>query len=141
MEGKVTWKDGMAFDAELDGFHFTIDADQQFGGRGLGPKPKGLTLVSLAGCTAMDVVSILGKMRVTLDSLDVSVQGTLADEHPKRFLKMIVRYTVTGKDVPLDKLKRAISLSEESYCGVRATLAPSVEIGHEIFLNGVRVDS
>ena len=85
VESKVVWRDGMAFDAHLEGFEFIIDADEQFGGQGLGPKPKGLTLTSLIGCTGMDVIAILKKMRVEVEGFEVSSVGTLADEHPKKF--------------------------------------------------------
>lgn len=132
----VTWKDGMAFDVEMDGHHSTIDAFEQFGGRDLGPRPKTLLLASLAGCSSMDVVSILGKMRVEFRSLVVDVAGGLTDEHPKRFDKIVLSYKIEGDDLPLKKVRRAISLSEEKYCGVWATLAPSVELSSVLFMNG-----
>lgn len=138
MESSVTWKDGMAFDVALDGHTFTIDADDEFGGRNLGPRPKGLTLASLAGCTAMDVVSILQKMRLPLAGLKVSADGVTATEHPRRFVSIVVRYEVTG-DLPADRVLRAVELSEEKYCGVSATLRPAVPIAHEVWLNGVKV--
>ncbi len=139
MESRVVWKDGMAFEAHLDGFTFTIDAGESVGGRNLGPKPKGLTLTSLAGCTAMDVISILAKMRVPLDSFQVSADADLADSHPKKFEKIVIRYFFTGQDIPSDRVERAVQLSEERYCGVSATLSPSVELASEIFINGEKV--
>ena len=139
VESKVVWRDGMAFDAHLEGFQFTIDADEQFGGQGLGPKPKGLTLTSLIGCTGMDVIAILKKMRVAVDGFEVRSVGTLADEHPKKFERITLRYSFQGADLPLKKLRRAVSLSEERYCGVRATLVVAVEITSEIWVNGERV--
>lgn len=141
MESKVVWRDGMAFDAHLDGSTFVIDAGEEFGGRGLGPKPKGLLLTALVGCTAMDVISILGKMRVDVDNLEVSAAGELASEHPKKFDKIRVTYRVEGKDVDVKKLFRAVDLSNERYCGVHATLKPTVEIENEIILNGSVVDN
>ena len=136
MQSTVVWTDGMAFDVELEGFHFAIDADAEFGGRGLGPKPKGLLLSSLIGCTAMDVIAILGKMRVVPATFEVSADSVLTDDHPKKFQTITLRYSFTGDDLPPNKVRRAVSLSEERYCGVRATLAPVVEIGHEIWVNG-----
>ncbi|MCP4218055.1 MAG: hypothetical protein GY765_25655, partial [bacterium] len=85
MEAKVVWQEGMAFDAQLDGFNFTIDAHPKVGGKDKGPKPKGLTMISLAGCTAMDVISILTKMRVKVESFEVATDGTLTEDHPKKF--------------------------------------------------------
>ncbi|MFC2155046.1 OsmC family protein [Acidobacteriota bacterium] len=139
MESKVVWKDGMAFDAQLDGFNFTIDAGESVGGRNLGPKPKGLTLVSLAGCTAMDVISILTKMKVEVEHFEVGTAATLSGEHPKRFTGIVIQYKFKGKDLPLDKINRAIELSMENYCGVSATLKPSVIISKEIYINDQRV--
>ncbi len=140
LESKVVWRDGMAFDAHLDGFEFKIDADEQFGGRKLGPKPKGLLLTSLIGCTAMDVIAILGKMRVAPKSFEVTSAGTLVDEHPKKFERITLIYKFEGTELPEKKLRRAVSLSEERYCGVRATLVPAVEITSEIWVNGAKLD-
>lgn len=135
-QSKVTWRDGMAFDAELEGFTFVIDADPKVGGRGLGPKPKALTLTSLAGCTAMDVIAILTKMKVALTGFEVAVDGELAEEHPKRFTDITLRYRFEGQDLPLKKLQRAVQLSEERYCGVAATLRPQATLVSEIWVNG-----
>ncbi|MCC6749212.1 MAG: OsmC family protein [Deltaproteobacteria bacterium] len=136
---KVVWRDGMAFAAELDGHTLLLDADEEFGGQNRGPRPKGLTLVSLGGCTAMDVVAILNKMRVPLERLEVTLDSVLPDEHPKKFTKIVVRYHLWGKDLPVEKVQRAVQLSEEKYCGVRATLAPTVAMETEIYLNDERV--
>jgi putative redox protein len=135
MEANIQWKNDMAFEATLDGFNFMIDADDEFGGQGLGPKPKGLTLVSLAGCTAMDVISILKKKRVVVDSFRVSTEAVLTDEHPKKFQEILIKYIFKGQDIPLEKVERAISLSLEKYCGVSATLKSSVQISYQILIN------
>ena len=140
MEAKVIWNDGMSFTAKLDGFDIIIDADENVGGKNLGPRPKGLTLLSLAGCTGMDVISILKKMRVNVDSFEVSTEASLADEHPKRFTSIKLIYELKGTDIPLDKVKKAVSLSEERYCGVSASLKPGVEITNEIRINGKTAD-
>ena len=135
MKTNVVWKDGMAFDAHLDGFTFTIDSHEAFGGRNLGPMPKGLTLVSLAGCTAMDVISILQKMRVNVDSFEVATDAKIAEEHPKKFLEVVIKYIFTGKDLPLEKIKTAVLLSLETYCGVYASLEPTIKMSHQIIIN------
>ncbi len=138
LESKVTWTEGMAFDAELEGMRFEIDADERFGGRGRGPKPKGLTLTSLAGCTAMDVMAILGKMRLVPSRFEVSVDADLTEEHPKRFATVRLRYELEG-ELPAKKVERAVRLSEERYCGVRASLAPEIRVSSHIWLNGQRL--
>jgi len=128
----ITFKDGMAFDVELEGHTFPIDAAEQFGGRGLGPKPKGLLLSSLAGCTGMDVVSILGKMRMPFDSFAVDVTGELTDEHPKVYHKIHITYRFTGAELDAKKIEKAVRLSQETYCGVTAMLGKTAEITYDI---------
>ena len=136
LEAKIEWREGLAFKASLDGHEFVIDGTPEAGGRDLGPRPKGLTLVSLAGCSGMDVISILGKMRVKVDGFAVETEAVTAEEHPRKFLEIKVTYRFTGTGIHPDSLRKAIALSEEKYCGVRATLAPAVRIRHEIVLNG-----
>jgi putative redox protein len=135
MDARVEWKDGMAFEAHLEGFHFTIDAAEQFGGQNRGPGPKGLTLVSLAGCTAMDVISILQKMRMKVDAFEVATDAVIEKDYPKRILEVVIKYSFKGENVPVDKVKHAIELSLENYCGISATLKPSVKFSHQIIIN------
>jgi putative redox protein len=139
LEAKIDWQEGLAFQAHLDGFDFVIDGTAEAGGKNLGPRPKGLTLVSLLGCTAMDVISILGKMKVKVEKFAVTAEGQLAEEHPKKFLAIKVIYAFSGPGLTPEPLRKAIALSEEKYCGVRATLVPAVAISHEIILNGERL--
>ena len=138
MKASVEWKDGMAFEAHLDGFNFFIDADAGVGGQNKGPKPKGLTLVSLAGCTSMDVISILQKMRVAdkIENFEVATDGVIDSEHPKKFLEIVIKYIFKGDLMEkVDKIKHAIELSMENYCGVSATLRPSVKLSHQLIIN------
>ena len=140
MKAEVVWQEKMTFDARLEGFNFLIDADPKVGGDNRGPRPKGLTLVSLAGCTAMDVISILRKMKVDVDRFEVATEAELVEEHPKKFKSILIRYTLEGKDVPAEKVRKAVSLSEERYCGVSASLRPGVEIRSEIVINGDKIE-
>jgi putative redox protein len=137
------WKDGMAFDLDLQDRKIPVDAVEQFGGRDYGPQPKGLMLSALAGCTAMDVVSLLGKMKVPFDSFKVDIDADLADSHPKVFTAVRVRYLFSGDDEQLiqKKILRAIDLSLNDYCGVAATLKHTAEISYELELNGKVVAS
>lgn len=128
----LKWKKDMAFDAEVNGHIIPIDADDSVGGKDSGPRPKPLTLVSLGGCTGMDVRSILAKMRVEFDAFDVNVSGELTEEHPKYFNKIHITYTFKGKDLPMAKLEKAINLSQDRYCGVTAMLKDVAEMTHEI---------
>jgi putative redox protein len=129
---KVNWLEKMAFSAEVNGHKITLDATEKAGGENRGPRPKPLMLAALAGCTGMDVVSILKKMRVEVEDFNVLVEGDLTEEHPKQFTKMHVIYEFKGKDLPMEKLKKAVSLSEERYCGVSATYRQAMELTSEI---------
>jgi len=92
-------------------------------------------LLSLAGCTAMDVISILKKMRVEVKDFDVSVSGELTEEHPKQFTSMHVTYEFWGNDLPMAKLEKAVSLSEDRYCGVSAVYKKAFELTSEIIVH------
>lgn len=131
---RVTYTDGMAFDVELQGHHFTVDAEAQVGGSDRGPRPKALLLSALAGCTGMDVVAILKKMRMPFASFSVDVSGELTDEHPKVFRALHVTYRFTGEELDRAKIERAVELSQTTYCGVTAMLRKTAEITTEIVL-------
>ena len=130
----VKWKNNMAFIANVDGHELLLDLDENAGGTNLGPKPKPLLLVALGGCTAMDVISILKKMRIEPEYFNVKVDGEVTEEHPKHFTKIKLIYEFRGNDLPLEKLQKAIDLSQEHYCGVSETLRKSVEISSEIVI-------
>ncbi|MDB4583262.1 OsmC family protein [Draconibacterium sp.] len=131
-EVKISYLENMAFEANVNGHKIVLDAAEAVGGENRGPRPKPLMLTALAGCTGMDVVSILKKMRVKLEAFNVTVEGDLTEEHPKQFYKMNVIYEFKGKDLPLEKLKKAVNLSEERYCGVSALYKKAIEITSEI---------
>lgn len=134
MKGKVecTWKEDMAFEAEVNGFKIALDADPAVGGKERGPRPKPLALVALAGCTGMDVISILKKMRIEPSYFNVSVEGELTEEHPRYYEKIHLAYEFKGNDLPMEKLEKAVNLSQERYCGVTAMLQKAASITHEI---------
>jgi putative redox protein len=129
---RINWLENMAFEAKVNGHTIILDATEAVGGENRGSRPKPLMLVALAGCTGMDVVSILKKMRVEPEGFNVLVEGDLTEEHPKQFTKMHVIYEFKGKDLPMDKLEKAINLSEERYCGVSAMYRKIIGITTEI---------
>ncbi len=131
-EIKIDWLENMAFKTEINGHELVIDASAEAGGENRGPRPKPLMLVALAGCTGMDVVSILKKMRVEVESFSVKVVAEMTEAHPKMFTGMHVIYEFKGKDLPMEKLVKAVTLSDEQYCGVSATLKQGLKITHEI---------
>lgn len=131
----VKWTDGMSFEADIAGFKINIDADPEFGGQQKGPKPKPLMMVALAGCTGMDIVSLMNKMRVNYDSLNIVVEGELTEEHPKHFTKMKLIYEITGIDVDRSKVEKAVNMSKEKYCGVSYSYKQVMDIEYEIRIN------
>jgi putative redox protein len=128
----IKWTEDMSFVADVNGHKITIDATEKVGGKNRGPRPKPMMLLALGGCTGMDVVSILKKMRVELESFDVDVEATVTDEHPKYYDHFTIIYTFKGKDLPMEKLEKAVNLSQERYCGVSEMLRKSSTLDHKI---------
>ena len=126
------WKGDMAFEADVNGHKVIMDANLEGGGHNIGPSPKKLMLVALSGCTGMDVVSILKKMRVEIQKCSIEVEGDVAEEHPKRYTKMHVIYKFTGKNLPLEKIEKAVKMSEDTYCGVEALYKMAITVTSEI---------
>jgi len=129
---KSEWKGDMAFEADINGHKVIMDANTEGGGHNLGSSPKKLLLVALSGCTGMDVVSILKKMHVEIQKCSIEVQGDVAEEHPKRYTKMHVIYKFTGKNIPMDKVEKAVKMSEDTYCGVEALFKLAIDVTSEI---------
>lgn len=128
----VTWKEKMSFETEMDGHKLVLDADAAVGGEDKGPRPKPFMLLSLAGCTGMDVISILKKMRVEVDYFNVRVEASMTEEHPKHYDAMKVIYEFKGSNLPMDKIEKAVNLSEERYCGVSFVYKKAIPITSEI---------
>ena len=126
---QISWKGNMVFEGKTESGHSVlIDTKPEFGGEERGPGPMELVMVALGGCTAMDVVSILKKMRVELESLTINIDSERALEHPKVFTKINIEYNFAGKHIKEKDVKRAIELSQEKYCSVSAMLKQKAEI-------------
>ncbi|MBN2173005.1 MAG: OsmC family protein [Bacteroidales bacterium] len=130
----INWTEDMAFEATVNDHKIVIDAVASVGGKDRGPRPKPLTLVSLGGCTGMDVVSILNKMRVNFEAFNLEVEGELTEEHPKYYHTITIKYIFKGKDLPMDKLEKAVNLSQDRYCGVTAMLSKVATVKHRIIV-------
>lgn len=128
----LSWTNNVAFETEMDGHKITIDAGEESGGGNLGPRPKKMMLTALAGCTGIDVVMILKKMKVVPEAFNVIVEADVTEEHPKHYTKMKIIYQFKGKDLPMDKLEKAVKLSEEKYCGVTAVYKKAMDMELEI---------
>ena len=131
---KATWLNDLSFEAEVDGHKLYMDTSMEHGGKNMGPRPKPLMMVALAGCTGMDVAAILQKMRVEVDSLTVEVEGDVTEDHPKRFEGMKVIYRVKGKNIERRHVEKAVTLSKTKYCGVSANYSQAFSIDHEIII-------
>ena len=129
---EVKWLDNMAFEADMGNHKIVMDAKPEVGGEDKGPTPKPLMLTSLGGCTGMDVVSILKKMRVEVDDFKIFIEGDVTEEHPKHYNKMHVIYQFKGKNLPREKLEKAVNLSQERYCGVSEVYKKAMEFTSEI---------
>jgi len=129
---KTQWQGNMLFNADSLGGSFKIDAGDDVGGQGLGVRPKALMLTSLAGCTGMDVISLLKKMRAEVENLEIDVTGELTDVHPKFYKKVHIEYRFYGKEFKKDKIEKAVKLSEERYCGVSEMFRQFAELTIDI---------
>ncbi len=128
----MAWTDKLAFEGDIDGHKLVLDANEETGGSDLGPRPKKMMLTALAGCTGVDVVMILKKMKVELEAFNVIVEAELTNDYPQYYNKIKTIYQFKGKDLPYGKLEKAIKLSEEKYCGVTAVYQKVMEMEHEI---------
>jgi len=108
----------MLFESVAEEGTVLIDAAEEVGGQGKGLRPKAMMLTALAGCTAMDVASLLKKMRAEVADFKIEVVANLTDEHPKQYDKVHVIYRFYGSDFKKDKIEKSVSLSVERYCGV-----------------------
>ena len=129
MDAVVQWEAGMRFGGAAEsGGTLTLDARPEHGGTGAGASPMETLLLALAGCTGMDVVSVLGKMRAPLTGLEIRVSGDRRDEHPRIFTHIRLEYILRGKDLKDEQARRAVELSQEKYCSVSAMLRASAEL-------------
>jgi putative redox protein len=130
----VKWMGDMAFEAAIREHRVIMDANEDSGGHNKGPRPKPMLMASLAGCTGMDVMSILKKMKVEVKDLNIRVEGIIAEEHPKIYTSMHLIYEFKGDNMPMDRLIRAIELSQEKYCGVSLSLQKAMPVTWEIVI-------
>ncbi|MGC9151119.1 MAG: OsmC family protein [Microbacter sp.] len=128
----TTWKGNMQFDALVSGHHVIMDAAPEVGGEDTGARPKELMLASLAGCTGMDVISILKKMRIDVESFDIQIEAEMTEEHPKHYTAMHIIYKLKGKNIDPEKAKKAVDLSQDRYCGVSEVYRKALTLTYEI---------
>lgn len=136
MDAKVTWDHGMTFSGTADtGFSVPLGSAPAVGGENDGFRPMELMAVSLAGCTAMDVISIMRKKRQEITAYEVKVHADQADSHPHVFTQSVITYEVTGHDIDEAAVLRAVQLSADRYCPAQGMLdkVMPIELLYEIY--------
>ena len=135
MNAKVDWKGRMSFTGSADsGFEVPLGSYPEVGGDNDGFRPMELMAVSLAGCTAMDVISILKKKRQEVSDFQVKVETERADQHPKVFTSAVIEYHVAGKDIAENAVTRAIELSADAYCPAQAMIGKIIPLTLRYFI-------
>ena len=129
MKTITTWKKDHEFEAEHDGNKIKIDGDKKHG-----HGPKALLLSGLAGCSGIDVVDVLKKMRVEFSDFEIEVEAHQTEEHPKVFTEVNITYHIKTNKENEDKVKKAIDLSLEKYCGVSAMLRKNSPINYKLVI-------
>lgn len=125
------WINNMSFETNIEGHKLFLDATTEHGGDNKGPSPKQLMLSGLTGCSGMDIVNILNKMRHIPKHFNITVDAELSDSHPKYYKTIHITYEF-DKSVPEEKAKNAIELSLNKYCSVSHTLKQLADIDYEI---------
>lgn len=141
MKAKVVWEERLKFTGTADsGFEVNLDSKKEVGGDDSGLRPTELLAIATAGCTAMDVISILQKKRQEVTAFEVRVDAERAIDHPRKFTGMTIEYVVTGRNIEYSAVQRAVELSEEKYCSVINTLKGNVALSHKITINEAETD-
>ncbi len=130
VEAEITWQGQMAFVGAGMGSKFPVpmDAGPEVGGAGRGARPMELLLIALGGCTGMDVVSILKKMRQELTDYRIRIRGERAPEHPRAYTHITVEHIIRGRNLNPELVEKAVRLSETKYCSVMASLDKTIRI-------------
>lgn len=123
MRAEIVWNGGLRFTASAGGHDTGLDGE-----RHAGSSPMDLLLEALAGCMAIDLVHILGRMRSELKSVRARIEGTRADSHPRRFTALSLHFEIAGQGIDPADVERAIKLSRETYCSVYACLRPDTDV-------------
>ena len=132
----TVWKQNMLFESDNPSGHkVLIDTSPEHGGENKGLGPKALMLSSLAGCSGLDVVSLLKKMRAEVDDFKMVVHGELTEEHPKYYHKVAVEYHFYGSDLQEDKINKAVKLSIDQYCGVMEMFRQFAKVTTDVYLH------
>ncbi|MEJ2411382.1 MAG: OsmC family protein [Anaerolineales bacterium] len=135
MNADVSWKGRLSFTGTADsGFTVPLGSSPKVGGDNDGFRPLELMAISLAGCTAMDVISILSKKRQDVKDFQVKVTAERSDQHPKVFTSAVIEYHVAGIEIAESAVTRSIELSADTYCPAQAMLAKVIPLELQYFI-------
>ncbi len=127
---------GMTLVARGKSNHWVVmDGPEKFDGAEAGSRPMEMILMGLAGCTGMDVISLLKKMKVQYQDFRIMVEAEQSQEHPKIYTDIMMHYHIYGDGIPLEKVEKAITLSQDKYCSVSAMLKQAASISYEIHIH------
>jgi putative redox protein len=136
MDAKVIWKGRMSFSGSAEsGFSIPLGTSPDVGGDNDGSRPMELLAIGLAGCTAMDVISIMQKKKQDVSSFEVQVHADLAEEHPRVFTRIVIEYILGGRNIERAAAERAVQLSAEKYCPAQAMFNKIVPVELKITIN------
>jgi putative redox protein len=132
MKAKIKWLGEVSFEAESgSGHRLTLDGAPEHGGQNAGMRPMEAVLIGMGACSAFDVVAILKKARQAVEDCVVELEADRAEQPPKVFTRVRMRFVVSGKALKRAAVKRAVTLSAEKYCSATAMMRPTVDIRHE----------
>ncbi|MEB4590414.1 OsmC family protein [Candidatus Thiothrix sp. Deng01] len=132
MKARVKWLDNMSFVGESGSGHSVVmDGPPELGGRNLGVRPMEMLLLGLGGCSSFDVVLILQKSKQQVIDCEVQIEAERADKEPKVFTRIHLHFIISGRNLAVDKVGRAIKLSAEKYCSASIMLAKTAEVTHD----------
>ncbi len=132
---KTVWRENNIFDTDIDGHTVTIDIPSAENKMGVAPTPKKLLLVSAAGCTGLDVIEMIRKMKIELNGFDISIDAEMTEDHPKQYTSLKLIYKFEGVNLPKEKIERACQLSFDKYCGVLAMYKKAIPVTYEVYFS------
>lgn len=138
-EVDVQWMGKMQFNALVNGHTIVMDGPEKVGGEDNGPIPKPLVLTALAGCTGMDIASLLRKWEKNVDEFDMKVTGEITKSHPIEYIAIHLIYNFKGKAENQEAALKAVVDSQEKYCGVSSMLRKALPVTYEVNYNGKQV--
>lgn len=138
MKARVKWVEGALMVGESGSGHcLVMDGPPEHGGRNLGLRPMELLLIGLGGCTEFDVIHILRKGRLEVSGCEVELTAERAEQDPKVFTRIHVRYLISGRNLPPERVERAIQLSAEKFCSASIMLGATAKITHDFEIRDV----